>query len=253
MFMNNNIFFYHGFRKSEDICIENANIPVVCKGKGAGGQSDGFYVWNNLEKSKEYLAGYICDNPVICKIKINADDFKYPQWQFDYEALGFLHEIDYDKQKNFRKKLALLFVKYKDDLPDNYKSDLKNSGENGFDLLGVNETKYGAVRILIEANKSGLRTALYEGFLDVSGCEQLLNDYMCKHSKGYLAEYNNLMREGLSCYNLAFKYVGDKDLEVVDVYDGQGNKNLNLTKQFLPEKNQAQLLSPFALNKYHLR
>lgn len=251
--MNSSIFLFHGFRKSEDVCIENANIPALCKGEGAGGQSNGFYVWNNMEKTKEYLGGYICDNPVICKIKINADDFKYPQWQFDYEALGFLHETDYEKQKNLRKKFALLFVKYKDELPDNYKEDLKNIGENGFDLLCVNETRHGAIRILVEPNKSSYRTALYEGFLDVSGCEQLLNDYMCKHSKGYLSEYNNLMKECLSYHNLAFKYVGDKNLEVVAVYDGLGNKSSNLTKQFLPERSQSQLLNSLTFNKNHLR
>ena len=251
--MNSSIFLYHGFRKSEDVCITNAHIPAEHKGKGAGGQSDGFYVWNNIEKTKEYLGGYVCDNPVICKIKINADDFKYPQWQFDYEALGFLHETDYEKQKNLRKKFALLFVKYKNNLPDNYKEDLKNCGSNGFNLLGVNETRHGAVRILIEPNKSNYRTALYEGFLDVSACEQVLSDYMCKHSNGYLAEYNNLMKECLSHHNLAFKYVGDTDLEVVDVYDGNGDKNANLTKQFLPKKNQTKFLNLLTSNNNHIR
>ncbi len=251
--MNKNIFFYHGFRKSSDVLIEKAKIPASCKGKGAGGQSDGFYVWNNIEKAKEYLSGYICDNPVICKIKTNADNFEYPQWQFDYEALGFLQEPEYEEQKNIRKKLALLFVKYKDKLPDSYKEDLKNNKENGFNLLCVNETRYGSVRIMIETNKSTYRTALYEGFLAVSGCEQILNDYMCKHSKGYLAEYNDLMQECLPYHNLAFKYVGDKDLEVVDVYDGKGNKSMDLTKQFLPEKYQSQLLNSFALNKHNIR
>ena len=135
----------------------------------------------------------------------------------------------------------------------NYKEDLKNLGENGFELLFANETKYGAVRILIEPNKSNARLALYEGNLLYSGCEQALNDYMCTHSDGYLKEYNELLKEGLSCHNVAFKYVGNKKLEVVDVYDGLGNKNTDLTKQFLPEKKQQDLPVSMILRNMHSR
>ena len=191
--MTNEIFLYHGLRKSSDMQIVDGHIPVSCRGKGAGGQSDGFYVWNNLEKAKEYLGGNICDDPAICKIKTFADDFKYPQWQIDYEALGNLNEVDCEKQEKIRKKLAKLFVKYKNEIAEScdYKEDLKNSGEHGFELFGVNQTKYGAVRLLIHPNKSNCRAALYEGNLMFSGCEQVLNDYMCAHSEGYLKEYPN--------------------------------------------------------------
>lgn len=255
MLMSGDLFLYHGFRKSEDVRIENANIPVSCRGEGAGGQSDGFYVWNNLEKAKEYLGGYKCDNPVICKIKVPEDEVKYPQWQIDYEALGNFTDTDYEKQKQMCTKLAKLFVKYKAELPAscNYKEDLKNLGENGFELLFANETKYGAVRILIEPNKSNSRLALYEGNLLYSGCEQALTDYMCTHSDGYLKEYNELLKEGLSCHNVAFKYVGSKELEVVDIYDGLGNKNTDLTKQFLPEKKQQTLLASMIFRNMHSR
>lgn len=253
--MTDEIFLHHGFRKSSDIHIVEGYIPVSCRGEGAGGQSNGFYVWNNLEKAKEYLGGYICDNPVICTIKTSSDDFKYPQWQIDYEALGNLNEVDCEKQEELRKKLAKLFVKYKNEIAGScdYKEDLKNLGENGFELLGVNETKYGAVRLLIYPNKSNCRTALYEGNLMFSGCEQALNDYMCAHSDGYLNEYNDLLKESLSCYGAALKYVGNKKLEVVSIYDEKGNKNQNLTEQFLPKKTNKSLSVSVVLNKKYSR
>ena len=61
------------------------------------------------------------------------------------------------------------------------------------------------------------------------------------------------MKEGLSCHNVGFKYVGSKELEVVDIYDGLGNKNTDLTKQFLPEKKQQTLLASMIFRNMHSR
>lgn len=249
--MSDKIFLYHGFRNYSDVQIIDGSIPATCRGEGAGGQSDGFYVWNNIKKTTEYLGGYKCNNAVICQIEVPENEFKYPDWQLDYEALGKLHDDDYEKQKEVITKLAKLFMKYKHEAP-NHQQDLSKP-EHGFELIGASETKFGTRIRIIPNKKTSQRLALYEGDLSVSGCEQVLNDYMCSHSQGYLDEYNALLKESLSCFNGALKYVGNKELKVSDVFNQNGNKDRNLTNTFLPDKDNQTLPMSLVLDKRYSR
>lgn len=237
--MTDEIFLYHGFRNASDVQISNGHIPVSCRGEGAGGQSDGFYVWNNMKKSTEYLGGYKCNDAVICKIGVPEKELKYPEWQLDYEAIGSFNDNDYDKQKEFCTKLAKLFIKYRKDIP-NHQQELSEL-PNGFNVLRATETKWGAVIKISPSDRPSSRRGLYEGDMLMSGCEQALNDYMCSRSPGYLAEYNSLLKESLSIYNGALKYIGDKELKVLDVYTEEGKKSQNLTERFLPERKMQSL------------
>lgn len=224
------ITLFHGFRKQSDATIVNGKIPVSCRGEGAGGQSDGFYIWNNKEKTVDYLKGYKCENPVICEIEVSANDIKYPDWQLDYEALGVIPDRDEEKQRTLRNKLAGLFSKHLPEVP-NYKDDLRQA-EKGFEVRIIKENKWGTA-IKVAPNGSSSLIGLYEGNLSVSGCEQTLNDYMCKHSAGYRKEYNELMKESLSCFNGALKYTGKHELNVSALYDEKGEHNLQLEAQLL--------------------
>lgn len=239
--MSEHIFLYHGFRNAADAQIVDGYIPETCRGTGAGGQKSGFYVWNNAAKTAEYL-GFCrsAQDGVICQIQTPLKQIKYPDWQFDYESLGTLDDTGYVKHNALRQKMADLLEKYLEKCP-NLTTDMQKAPE-GFILLGIAHNKNGA-RVQISPNATpNLRTALYEGNVQLSGCEQALSDYMCAHSSGYRLEYDRLLLEALDCHGVALKYVGAEKLKVYDVFDADGKVDNALRRKYLPNERAPEMV-----------
>ena len=239
--MPEHTFLYHGFRNDADVQIVDGNIPTSCRGTGAGGQKSGFYVWNNVAKTAEYL-GFcrLAQNGVICQIQTPLKQIKYPDWQFDYESLGVLDDTGYVKHNALRQKMADMLEKYQAECP-NLAADMQNAPE-GFSLLGIVHNKNGA-RVLVSPNATpNLRTALYEGNVQLSGCEQTLNDYMCAHSAAYRQEYDRLLLEALECHGVALKYVGAEKLKVHDVFNADGKVDNDLRRKYLPDEKAPEMV-----------
>ncbi len=243
--LSDKIYLYHGFRRISDV-PEIDNGSIAYKGEGAGGQGEGFYFFVNKEKTQSYLGEYYHScadlnshmtnlSAVIVQTEISADDMKYPDWQFDYEA------VNNDEDSSVLSDgLKNLFVRYLPEVSD-IKKDLgevrvRASAEKlseqvkSLVFADVQETPHKNVfRILVNGrplyDKMGLLA------MDVM---QKVNDYMCEHCPAYREEYNQLLRQALTCSkNSALKYTGDKKLKVSAVFDITGASRQGLTDYFL--------------------
>lgn len=224
--MDDNISFFHSFRNTLDAPRDQWKITPDYKGLGVGGQSDGFYVWNNFDKAKEYLSlNGSNKNCLICEVSVPKKDIKHPNWQIDYEALGRPQDTFETETNELKNNLASLFLKYQKDVP-NYEEDLKN-GEYGFSITSYHQNKYDTL-IKITPTNSSKKTCLYEGDLATSGYEQALNDYMCANSSGYFQEYNELMLQSLDCFHSALKYTGKETLNVRNNYEMERDEKNNI-------------------------
>lgn len=86
--------FFHGSYNIQYLksFVHNGAQPIGC---GEGGQEQGFYVFESKKLAINHL--YFLKNNkkrlsdqggMIVGIKIKEEDLKYPDWQFDYEALA---------------------------------------------------------------------------------------------------------------------------------------------------------------------
>ncbi len=188
------------FHASRDIKFLKSFLHEGAKaiGKGVGGQASGFYVYNNKKLAIEHFSflknkGYISDNQegILIGIKVDEKDFKYPDWQFDYEAnpeiIGLL--------ENFAPLVVSALKKIK---------GIKNAKKT---------KRFGRFEIEMQQRGKLISKAISPAdpeITDFTGIWQKTFDLLCQNPI-FKNEYNALL---LSSKHSCKKYTGKKPLSV---------------------------------------
>ena len=218
-------------------------------GNGVGGQSDGFFVWNNKERAVEHLTNFLLKgktgNGLLVGTNVYKSAISYPNWQFDLEQCIPLNTV---------------LVKYKDqivkikNLQCNIVNDFGRIGTDFVDFVKPSKflcDTYGAFSFKVNSSiftedfgHIGVRfVALYQAVIDK----------MCKNV-AFKRDYNKILLETAQDINASkltnlleplnidcsighigqgFKYCGKKPLRINEIIHVNKDENNLITQTCL--------------------
>lgn len=191
-------------------------------GRGMGGQSPGFYVWDDKTDAISHLTHHIGEDGAIegllVGVTAHKNDLHYPTWQFDIETAKVLNALLY-RHQGLLSNIKNLEYQYegKDGLEKDIILSVKttfNSTAEQFKLRFFRENSIGTY-------------SLGCGGIAAVGMQQALIDELCKYPE-FKKDYDQLLQEVVShpTKELALKYCGKKPLPVDEIShvqaDGQG-------------------------------
>jgi len=177
-------------------------------GNGYGGQSKGFYVWNQKKYAVSHFADFLAEGlnaeTLLVGVKVDRKDIKYPDWQFDLEV---------------SKEINPLLFKYQDRVAEI--KGLKCTDAEGKEYVVdmIEKNPYTTKDHCLFTFKAGNLGCTF-GFGD--GAEKLyvaqaIIDKMCE-DKDFRDDYNRLLRASVNGPNRsALKYCGKDALFINEV------------------------------------
>ncbi len=243
------VTFWHATTNS-DVLKSFLDDGAKAIGKGVGGQSSGFYVWNNKEKAVSHLTKFLfkkrnSTKGLIIGTKIKKSEISFPIWQFDLENCYILNpllikyqdqiinikNLQYIPARHFNKDeiKTVDFVKrgrfFEDDLcsfvieekPTSFKRTVFFTENETEDL----DLYQALINKMCENNifKQDFDKILFESALDTNAIN--LKNFLI-HA-GY-TQFNDI--------GYGFKYCGNKPLRINEIfYIKKDDKGQNITTQ----------------------
>lgn len=193
--------------------LDNGARPI---GKGLGGQSDGFYVWNKKEEAVSHFSDFLSVDKgagLLIGVTVDKQALTYPNWQFDVEEASALNPLF------FKYKELIVSIKNLDYFDKDQKKTIKF----------IKPTPYATEQrfILHFRTSHGCRSVTIGDCATLGLAElQALIDKLCENTK-FRQDYNHLLQTHITgSKRLALKYCGQKPLPVDKVVhiqkDAQG-------------------------------
>ena len=200
----NEITFWH-ISDNPEALKSFLNNGAQAIGKGYGGQTTGFYVWNRKENAVSHLTDFLGEGKAIegllIGVTLDKDKLTYPNWQFDVEQA---------------KKLNSLFFKYKESISEIKNLDYIDDDGTKRIIDSIKISRFATEQkcnLIFKSSFSRTNMSIGDSGIRVAEFQALI-DTLCKNPK-FREDYNKLLQESATTSKrLALKYCGKEHLPV---------------------------------------